>query len=211
MRPLTFASIVGFVRIRCLRLAHARPRPSPATSPTLALALRPSPTGGSTASATEATTAEPQRPPPQHDHLVPTPPSPTATAVPPLPAGWLAWQGNNNSFYFFNKDGTWSWDSDGQKCQSENQGRWWIRAACHAQGLKARACVGKSRLGWLSRGTARGSSQRSASCASGNPNLPARPPKRESNTFGWRALRRLLRFVDWKSSPAGRAPCLPTG
>ena len=54
---------------------------------------------------------------------------PTATADAAIAGGLVGlWQGNNNSFYLFNKDGTWNWDQDGQKVliQPENQGRWWI-------------------------------------------------------------------------------------
>ena len=54
---------------------------------------------------------------------------PTATADAAIAGGLVGlWQGNNNSFYLFNKDGTWSWDQTGQKVltQPENQGRWWL-------------------------------------------------------------------------------------
>jgi hypothetical protein len=60
------------------------------------------------------------------------------------------WQGNNNSFYFFNKDGTWSWDSDGQKIllNPENQGRWWIEGdVIHIQDLSGLAPCPKEQIG----------------------------------------------------------------
>jgi hypothetical protein len=53
----------------------------------------------------------------------------TSTANPAVAGGLVGlWQGNNNSFYLLNKDGTWNWD---QKLQQvliapENQGRWWL-------------------------------------------------------------------------------------
>lgn len=58
-----------------------------------------------------------------------TPFAVTSTANPTVAGGLVGmWQGNNNSFYLLNKDGTWSWD---QKLQlvltaPENQGRWWV-------------------------------------------------------------------------------------
>jgi len=60
------------------------------------------------------------------------------------------WQGNNNSYYFFNKDGTWSWDSDGQKIllNPENQGRWWIEGdVIHIQDLSGTAPCPKDQIG----------------------------------------------------------------
>jgi hypothetical protein len=53
----------------------------------------------------------------------------TSTANPAIAGGLIGlWQGNNNSFYLLNNDGTWNWDQDGQKVLTapENQGRWWL-------------------------------------------------------------------------------------
>lgn len=53
----------------------------------------------------------------------------TSTANPTVAGGLVGmWQGNNNSFYLLNKDGTWSWDQKLQQVLTapENQGRWWV-------------------------------------------------------------------------------------
>ena len=53
----------------------------------------------------------------------------TATADPAIAGGLVGlWQGNNNSYYLFNKDGTWNWDQKSDKVLTnpENQGRWWL-------------------------------------------------------------------------------------
>jgi hypothetical protein len=77
--------------------------------------------------------------------------TPTATADAAIAGGLVGmWQGNNNSFYLFNKDGTWSWDSDGQKILTnpENQGRWWIEGdVIHLQDLSGLAPCPQDQIG----------------------------------------------------------------
>jgi len=77
--------------------------------------------------------------------------TPTATADAAIAGGLVGmWQGNNNSYYFFNKDGTWSWDSDGQNIllNPENQGRWWIEGdVIHIQDLSGTAPCPKDQIG----------------------------------------------------------------
>ncbi len=77
--------------------------------------------------------------------------TPTATADAAVAGGLVGmWQGNNNSFYLFNKDGTWSWDSDGQQILTnpENQGRWWIEGdVIHIQDLIGLAPCPKEQIG----------------------------------------------------------------
>ena len=77
--------------------------------------------------------------------------TPTATADATIAGGLVGmWQGNNHSFYLFNKDGTWSWDSDGQKILTnpENQGRWWIEGdVIHIQDLSGRAPCPQEQIG----------------------------------------------------------------
>ncbi len=58
-----------------------------------------------------------------------TPFAATSTANPAVAGGLVGlWQGNNNSFYLLNKDGTWSWDQKLQQVLTtpENTGRWWV-------------------------------------------------------------------------------------
>jgi hypothetical protein len=58
-----------------------------------------------------------------------TPFAVTSTANPTVAGGLVGmWQGDNNSFYLLNKDGTWSWDQKLQQVLTapENTGRWWI-------------------------------------------------------------------------------------
>ncbi len=53
----------------------------------------------------------------------------TSTANPTVAGGLVGmWQGNNNSFYLLNIDGTWSWDQKLQQVLTapENTGRWWL-------------------------------------------------------------------------------------
>ena len=72
-----------------------------------------------------------------------TPHAVTATANPTIAGGLIGlWQGNNNSFYLFNIDGTWDWDQHGDRVltASENQGRWWIEGdVFHIQDLAGKA------------------------------------------------------------------------
>ncbi len=115
--------------------ACGSPTPAPiATSLPAATPLAPVTAGPGTASALTPTPA------PAASTLVGPPATATAaaTATPfamtstanPTVAGGLVgmWQGNNNSFYLLNKDGTWSWDQKLQQVLTapENTGRWWV-------------------------------------------------------------------------------------
>ena len=53
----------------------------------------------------------------------------TSTANPTIAGGLVGlWQGNNNSFYLLQNDGTWNWDEKLQNVLTapENMGRWWV-------------------------------------------------------------------------------------
>lgn len=61
-------------------------------------------------------------------------PQPAPTEMPPTPNPAFVssllgvWQGNNNSFYVFKKDGTWGWDDRREQItvSPARQGIWWI-------------------------------------------------------------------------------------
>ncbi len=77
--------------------------------------------------------------------------TPTATADPALAGGLMGlWQGNNNSFYLFNKDGTWNWDQKGDRVmlRPENQGHWWMEGdVIHIQDLSGKAPCPANQIG----------------------------------------------------------------
>ena len=165
MKRLTFATIVLVLSVSAACGAPTAPPATPVPgqpSPTAALTVTgPAATaGGPTASATVAPTAGSTALPaatrtaalvPTATLAAPATITPTATADAAIAGGLVGmWQGNNNSFYLFNKDGTWSWDSDGQKILTnpENQGRWWIEGdVIHIQDLSGLAPCPKEQIG----------------------------------------------------------------
>ena len=161
MKPLTFATLVLVV---LLSAACGAPMPPPATlapgqpSSTAALsATQPAATAGGATAATASSappTAGPTALPAATSTAIIAPAAtvtPTATADAAIAGGLVGmWQGNNNSFYLFNKDGTWSWDSDGLKILTnpENQGRWWIEGdVIHIQDVSGLAPCPKNQIG----------------------------------------------------------------
>ena len=123
--------------------------PTATRLPNTAAPAVPSPTALATVSGATLVppTAGPTLPPTAATSL-PTVPAtatvpPTATADPAIAGGLVGfWQGNNNSFYLFNKDGTWSWDQGAQKALTdpENKGRWWLEGdVIHMQDVSGRA------------------------------------------------------------------------
>ena len=163
MKPLTFVTLL-LILLVCA--ACGAPTALPATPlPGQPTATAPIVAGGTVvvtasaptadpAAATVAPTAGPTARPAATSTatLVPTAAfTPTATADAAIAGGLVGmWQGNNNSFYLFNKDGTWSWDSDGQKILTnpENQGRWWIEGdVIHIQDLSGLAPCPKEQIG----------------------------------------------------------------
>jgi hypothetical protein len=131
MKPLTLALTLAFVLSSAACSSPTATTTVPVTAPatvpsataaaaTVGSATPAPPTAGPTLAPTARSTAT----------LAATPTlTPTATADAAIAGGLVGlWQGNNNSFYLFNKDGTWSWDQSGQKVLTapENQGRWWV-------------------------------------------------------------------------------------
>jgi len=148
MKPLTPVLMLIFVLI-CAACASPTATPAPTAAPDLPSATV---TAGATAATVDASATP--APPTAGPTLAPTVRStatvaasatltPTATADAAIGGGLVGlWQGNNNSFYLFNKDGTWSWDQSGQKVliQPENQGRWWLEGdVIHIQDVSGRA------------------------------------------------------------------------
>jgi len=127
------------------------PGPTTAPSATAPAATDGAPVGTAT---TSAPTAGPTEPPPATGTATVAPTAtvtPTATADAAIAGGLVGlWQGNNNSFYLFNKDGSWSWDQDGQKVLTdpENKGRWWIEGdVIHIQDLSGLAPCPPEQIG----------------------------------------------------------------
>ena len=168
MKPLTFATIL---LVWLVSAACGSPTAPPATLPpgqptatelifdggTMVVTTSPATAGSATAgsaTATLAPTVGPTALPAATSTATIAPTAtitPTATADAAIAGGLVGmWQGNNNSFYLFNKDGTWSWDTDGQKILTnpENQGRWWIEGdVIHIQDLSGLAPCPKNQIG----------------------------------------------------------------
>ena len=137
--------------------ACASSTPAPATRPPDVTA----PAVTASLAATVGATAAPPTDGPTRPAATPSAPAatvaatatltPTATANPAIAGGLVGlWQGNNNSFYLFNKDGTWNWDQKGDRVmmQPENQGHWWIEGdVIHLQDLSGKAPCPPNQIG----------------------------------------------------------------
>jgi hypothetical protein len=75
----------------------------------------------------------------------------SATANPTVAGGLVGlWQGNNNSFYLLNIDGSWNWDQqhDNVLTSPENQGRWWLEGdVIHVEDLTGKAPCPRGQIG----------------------------------------------------------------
>ena len=154
MRQLAnvFALFLLFAAVSC-----SSPTQPPATQPPAQPgATTPAATAGAAvATATiTAPAAGPTLPPTAAGTATPAPSSTlatTATADPAIAGGLVGlWQGNNNSYYLFNKDGTWNWDqkSDRVLTNPENQGRWWLEGdVVHIQDLSGLAPCPLNQIG----------------------------------------------------------------